>query len=410
MEEVTITHLGRHGDGVADGPTYVPRALPGEIVKGLRKDDVLGDIRIVEPSQDRVSPPCRHFKACGGCNMQHVSDPLVAQWKEGIVKTALEMNHLETTTRAILTSPDRSRRRAKYAARRTKSGAMAGFHGRASGTIVDIQDCPLVENGLQSAPEVARALAEIGGSRKAELSVQCTVTLDGLDVAVEGGKPLDQTLIQTLPVAMTRFGMARLTWNGELVAQNAAPRHKIGSVDVILPPGAFLQATDHAEQMLQACVVEALGNATKVADLFAGCGTFALHLAQTRPVYAVEGDEAMTRALQDAANRSNLTYPVTSATCDLFRNPLYPDELKAFDAVVLDPPRAGAIAQVEQIAQAQVPVIAYVSCDPGSFVRDAAILVEAGYVLDWVQPIDQFRWSSHVELAARLCLPHMLPA
>lgn len=410
MEQVTITHLGRQGDGVCDGPTYVPRTLPGEVVTGTRDGDTLRDVRIVDPSDTRVTPPCTHFKACGGCQMQHAADPVVAVWKEGIIGTALKMNGLKTTLRPILTSPDRSRRRVKYAARRTKSGAMAGFHGRASGTIIDITDCPLVTDSLQNGPAVARALAELGASRKSEMTVQCTATIDGLDVVAEGGKPLDESLMQSLPQVMARFDLARLFWDGELVAQSAAPRHRIGSAEIILPPGAFLQATEHGEKVLQACVSEALGKAHHVADLFAGCGTFALHLAQTRPVHAVESDADMIAALQEGSNRSGLVYPVTTAVRDLFHNPLLPDELARFDAIVLDPPRAGAIAQVEQIAKAQIPVIAYVSCDPGTFARDVTHLVNSGYILDFVQPVDQFRWSSHVELAARLYLPHMLPA
>jgi 23S rRNA (uracil1939-C5)-methyltransferase len=273
--------------------------------------------------------------------------------------------------------------------------------------VIDIRDCVLTSDALRSAPDLARALAGVGASRKGEIGVQVTETLDGLDVMVTGGKPLDQALQQALPEIMHRFGLARLMWDDELVAQAATPRHRIGRADVFLPAGAFLQATAHGEASLQACVREALGQSGRVVDLFAGCGTFALDLADIRPVHAVEGESRMTMALQEAANRGGLTYPVTTETRDLFRNPLLPDELARFDAVVLDPPRAGAAAQVAQIAKARPSCIAYVSCDAGSFARDVAELVAAGYRLDWVQPVDQFRWSPHVELAARLSLPHM---
>lgn len=407
MAELKITHLGRQGDGVAAGPIYVPRALPGEIVSGEIDGDTLVAPKIITPSEHRVKPPCRHFKACGGCQMQHASDVLVAEWKTDIIRTALSHNQIDTEIRPILTSPTHSRRRAKYAARRTKSGSIAGFRAKSSHDIIDIQSCTVTHDALAVGPELTRALAILGASRKGELVAQVTVTQTGLDVSVTGGKPLDRELQQSLPGVMAQFGLARLVWDGDLVAQADPPRHKIGRAEVSLPPGAFLQATAHGEAALQACVMEALAGIGSVVDLFAGCGTFALHMADTRPVHAVEGDAAMTRALQDAANHAGLIYPVSTATRDLFGNPLLLDELAKFEGVVLDPPRAGAAAQIHQIAKAQPAVIAYVSCDPGSFARDVKVLCDAGYRLDWVQPVDQFRWSPHVELAARLSVPHI---
>ena len=406
MPEVTIRALGRQGDGIADGPLFVPRALSGEKVTGKLDGDRLTDIRIVQPSPDRVAPPCRHFKACGGCQMQHASDNLVAEWKLGIVRDALKKQSLTTEIRGVETSPPRSRRRVGLAARRTKTGAIAGFHARASDTVVDVVDCPLIAPELAAAPEFARSLALIGVSRKGTLDVHCTVTLDGLDVVVEGGKPLDRQLRVDLPQLGVRFGVARLTWDGELVAQSAPPRHRIGRAFVELPPGAFLQATEHGERTLQECVLQATEGAVRVADLFSGCGTFALRLAERGPVSAVEAETAMVEALQQAANHGELPYPVRAITRDLFRDALSADELAGFDAVVLDPPRAGAAAQVAELARSDVPVIAYVSCDPSSFARDAAVLVQGGYRLDWVQVVDQFRWSPHTELAARLSRSH----
>ena len=406
MQELEVTALGRQGDGIAEGPVFVPGGLPGEHVSGVIEDGRLTGVRILVPSSDRVKPPCRHFKTCGGCQMQHASDALVADWKLGLVTDALHRQGLSTELRGIETSPPGSRRRARFAARRTKSGAMAGFHARGSDTIVDVQDCALVAPPLARGLELARELAVAGASRKAELGVHCTVTADGLDVAVDGGKPLDRELEVELPQIATRHGVVRLTWDGELVAQSTPPRHRVGRADVILPPGAFLQATEHGESVLQACVLEATEGASSLADLFAGCGTFALRLAEHGPVTAVEGDQAMTIALQQAANRAGLPYPVQALTRDLFHEPLTVEALEKFDAVVLDPPRAGAAAQVEQLAGSEVPIIAYVSCDPASFARDAATLVRGGYNLDWVQVVDQFRWSAHTELAARFSRRH----
>ena len=389
---------------MAEGPIYAPRTLPGERVSGVLEADTLTDIKILTPSDHRVKAPCPHFKACGGCLVQHAADPLVATWKQDIVRSALAYNQIETEIRPILTSPQHSRRRAKYAARRTKSGAIAGFRGRASHDIVDVRDCTVTSAALAHGPDLARVLATLGGSRKSELAVQITEISDGLDVAVEQGKPLDDGLQQELPRLLPQFGIARLTWNGGLVAQSAAPRHRIGEADVRLPPGAFLQATQHGEAALQASVAEAIGAVSSAVDLFAGCGTFALYLASRCRVHAVEGDRGMTDALQTASNTSDLTFPVSTEVRDLFDTPLLDTELARFEAVILDPPRAGAVAQVAQIAMSRVPIVAYVSCDPGSFARDASILCRAGYRLDWVQPVDQFRWSPHVELAARFTL------
>jgi 23S rRNA (uracil1939-C5)-methyltransferase len=406
VQEVDIIALGRQGDGIAEGPVFVPGGLPGERVTGEVVGDRLTEMRIVRPSSERVKPPCQHFRTCGGCQMQHASDALVAEWKLGIVAEALEKQGLRTDIRGIETSPLRSRRRARFSGRRTKAGALGGFHARISDTVVDVVDCPLIAPTLAQGPELSRALAVAGASRKGEVGVQCTATTSGLDVAVEGGKPLDRALRVELPQIAARFGVARLVWEGELVAQEAPPRHRIGRAQVSVPPGAFLQATAHGESVLQDCVLEATEGAARMADLFAGCGTFALRLAERGPVMAVESVCAMTDSLQEAANHAALPYPVEAVTRDLYREPLVPEELERFEAVVLDPPRAGAAAQVAELARSTVPVLAYVSCDPSSFARDAATLVAGGYRLDWVQVVDQFRWSPHTELAARLSRPH----
>ncbi len=406
MQELDIIALGRQGDGIAEGPIFVPGALPGERVAGVVEGDRVRDMRILRPSPDRVKPPCRHFKTCGGCQMQHASDDLVADWKRDIVAEALAKQGLRGEIRGIETSPARSRRRARFAARRTRSGAIAGFHARSSDALVDVQDCPLIAPGLARGLDLARALAVAGASRKHELSVHCTNTADGLDVMVEGGKPLDLALRGELPRIAAQGGVARLTWSGELVAQSAPPRHRIGRAEVGLPPSAFLQATAHGESVLQSCVLEATNGASRIADLYAGCGTFSLRLAEGGPVVAVESDPAMVNALQEAANRADLLHPIRALTRDLVREPLSADELGRFDAVVLDPPRAGAASQVAELARSTVPTVVYVSCDPTSFARDALALVQAGFGIDWVQVVDQFRWSPHTELAARFSRLH----
>lgn len=398
--QVTITRLGHHGDGVADGPVFAPRTLPGEVVSGTLAGTHLEDIRIVTPSPDRVAPPCRHYKACGGCQLQHASDGFVANWKQEIVQSALKSQGLEPELRPILTSPARSRRRATLAVRRTKKGALAGFHGRASDVITQIPECQLLHPAILAGIPMAEALAVHGASRKAALAVTLTLSDEGLDVSVTGGKPLDGRLQQILAQLTQTHGAARLAWDGEVIAMSAPPAQIFGTARVVPPPGAFLQATPEGEAALVAAVREIADGASQIADLFAGCGTFSLPLAAGAEVLAVEGDAQMVQALDQGWRTAQGLKQLTAQARDLFRRPLLPDELARFEAVVLDPPRAGAAAQVAELARAKVARIAYVSCYPVSFARDARVLVDAGYGMDWVQVVDQFRWSAHTELAA----------
>ncbi|WP_299619102.1 class I SAM-dependent RNA methyltransferase [uncultured Tateyamaria sp.] len=407
MTTLTIERLGQQGDGVAKGPIFVPLTLPGEVVSGTLDGDTLTDMRIETPSDQRVSAPCPHFRSCGGCSLQHASDAFVADFKRGIVVTALAVQGVEAEVRPTLTSPDRSRRRASFAARRTKKGAMVGFHGRKSDTIVPVPSCVLVTPELAAAQPVAEALAITGASRKAALSVTVTSSLEGLDVAVTGGKPLDGPLRIALAAICETHRLARLTWDDEMIGMRHPPHQRMGKARVAPPPGAFLQATAHGQQVLTDLVTEIVGSAKAVADLFAGCGTFALPLAENAEVYAYENAPEMIDALDAGWRQAQGLKLVTSEVRDLFQRPLMPDELARFDAVVIDPPRAGAAAQIAELARAEVPKIAHVSCNPQTFARDAKTLSDAGYILDWVQPVDQFRWSAHVELVGAFRLAHI---
>ena len=404
----TIERLGHQGDGIASGPLFAPRTLPGEIVTGVVQGQSLTDIRIEQPSEHRVQAPCRHYKSCGGCQLQHVSDDFVAQWKTDIVRNALISRGLETEFRPILTSPAHSRRRATIAVKRTKKGAMAGFHGRASDVITEIPDCHLLAPDLMAALPMAEDLAIIGASRKAPLSVTITTSEVGLDVLVRNGKPLDGPLRIQLAQAVERHKLARLTWDDEPLGMEQPPTQRFGVARVCPPPGAFLQATPEGEAALVSAVRDAVGSARRIVDLFAGAGTFSLPLATGAEVHAVEGEREMMQALEQGWRKAQGLKKVTTETRDLFRNPLLVEDLRkfgqVFDAVVIDPPRAGAEAQVHELAKAKLPTISYVSCNPITFARDAEVLVSAGYRLNWVQVVDQFRWSSHTELAASLSL------
>lgn len=398
---VTIDRLGRLGHGIAAGPIYVTEALPGEVVEGTLDGDKLLDTRIITPSPDRVRPPCRHARICGGCQLQHASDDFVAGWKAEVVRSALAGQGLAARFLAPHTSPPGSRRRATLSARRTKGGVQLGFHARASDTIVLVPDCQVLHPGIVASFPGLEALVTLGGSRTAELSLQVTLTRGGPDVVVTGGKPLDAALRLDLARLVESHGFARLTWEDETVALRDRPVLSFGASNVVPPAGAFLQATADGEAALLSGITHALGDQKRVVDLFAGLGTFALPLAATVEVHAVEGDRAMTAALELAARHTPGLRRLTVEARDLFRRPLEPDELQGFTAAVIDPPRAGAEAQTEALARSKLPVIAAVSCNPVTFARDARVLVAAGYALDWVQVVDQFRWSTHVELVAR---------
>ncbi len=405
MTEYKIRRLGHHGDGIADGPLFAPVTLPGEVVTGDPVDQALENVRIVTPSPDRVAAPCRHFKACGGCKLQHASDAFVADWKVGVVRSALDAHDLETEFRPIQTSPAQSRRRATFAAKRTKKGAMAGFYGRASDVVIEIPDCQLLHPDLMGGLKVAEELALIGTSRKAALAVTVTLADSGLDVAVAQGKPLDGPLRMALAQLCEQLGLARLTWEDEVIAMRQPPLQRFGRAQVLPPPGAFMQATKQGETALLASVREAVGDAAHIADLFAGCGTFALPLSEKARVHAVESEAEMLAALDQGWRMAEGLKPVTTEARDLYRRPMLPDEMKKLDAIVIDPPRAGAERQVVEICLAKVPRVAFVSCNPVTFARDAQMLCKAGYRLNWVQVVDQFRWSSHVEIAASFTQP-----
>ncbi|QMU59350.1 MAG: class I SAM-dependent RNA methyltransferase [Boseongicola sp.] len=398
MATVTIERLGHLGDGIAPGPIYAPRVLPGEQVTGEINGDRMSAPKILQPSHHRVSALCRHYKVCGGCAVQHASDDFVSIWKADIVERALASHGLRSTIRKISTSPLSSRRRAVLSGRRTKKSATVGFHATASDIIHEIPDCRILTSSLVGALPVLKDITRIGATRKSELRLAVTDTESGIDLSVHTGRSLDMDLRQQLAAIAEQNGLARITWDNEIVAQSCEPILKIGTSPVPIPPGAFLQATSEGEAALISSVEEALGPTKSVADLFAGCGTFALSLAQMMDVHAVESDAASLHALDAGWRHSTRTKLVTTEKRDLFRRPLTPDELQRFEGVVIDPPRAGVQSQAEQLANSGIGRIAAVSCNPVTFARDAAILTKSGYRLIWVDIVDQFRWSAHVEL------------
>ena len=392
--EQKVQNLNLKGQGrLSDGST-VARVLPGETVFF----DVKNGPRIIKPSSERVTASCRHYKGCGGCSLMHASDGFVANWKTDVVRTALSAHSIETEILPIMTSPENSRRRAKFSGTRTKKGALVGFHSRASETIVAIPDCKLVSPEMLDAFPVLDELTKLAASRKSEVQITVTTSPSGLDLSVSTEKSISTDLRMTLAELAQTHQIARLSWNNETIVEILTPNQKFGEAWIKVPPGAFLQATNAGEAALVTAVLEIVEGAKNVVDLFAGCGTFSLSLARASEVHAVESESDMLTALDDGWRQAVGLKRISTETRDLFRRPLEVDELSKFEAAVIDPPRAGAVAQISNLANSKIETIAMVSCNPVTFARDAKTLAVAGYRLNWVLPVDQFRWSSHVEM------------
>ena len=388
----TITSLGHKGEGVAeiDGrKVFVPLALPGEVVE-IEADGERGSLlRVIIPTPGRIAPFCPHFGACGGCQLQHMDRASYEAFKIGLVETPLHFAGIEQRVTRFIDAAGDGRRRATLHARHEG----AGYMRLRSHQVHDIDACPILVPALARAPEIARSVMQAIG----EADVSFTATLTGLDVAVRTERK--QARADRLAPLAGRFKLARLALNGEMVLQAQAPVIEMGRARVELPIGSFLQATEAAEAALAEYVLGAVGKARTVADLFCGIGPFALRLAEQRPVIAFDSDKPAVAALDKAWRFAKGIREVTARPRDLFRDPLTQFELN-YEAVVLDPPRAGAEAQVRELAKSKVKTVVMVACDARTFARDAAILVAGGYGVGEIVAVDQFTQSAHVEIAA----------
>lgn len=394
----TIVRVAALGDGVSEDGRHVPLAAPGDTVRADGS---------VAPGPHHQTPPCRHFPRCGGCQLQHLDDESYAQFLTDRVQGALAGQGLEATIRAPMVSPPHSRRRATLHAERRGSQIVLGYAEAGSHALIDLAECPVLHPDLAAMLQPLRQLLGVLMTGKRGVDVHLALVDQGIDMVVIGVEAAGLVAAEAISAFGAAYRLARLAiddrdrpevrWEPDTVTVT------FGGAVVAVPPGAFLQATEHGEAVLLAAVKEMVGTPATLADLFAGLGTFALGVAPRAKVYAAEASRDAIAALKSAAARAGRL--LVTEHRDLYRRPLTVAELNRFEAIVLDPPRAGAREQAEALAACEADVIAYVSCNPSSFARDAKVICAGGFQLDWVQPVGQFRWSTHVELVARFRRP-----
>jgi len=407
-ERLVIDHVGHHGDGVAmsgGSKIYVPYTLGGETVEVApvpgHHPDRRRLITVEAASPARITPFCPHFGVCGGCAIQHWDAEPYHAWKRELVVTTLAQGGIDCEVAPLVDAHGLGRRRITLHARMgTHDVLKVGFAAANSHDIVPIDRCPILDPHLDGAIEAAWAIAEPLISMGKPLDIQITATDSGLDVDVRGSGTLSTAMIGRLSRVAEQHRLARLTRHGELVLMRSPPVVSIGTAQVALPPGSFLQATVEGEERLAALASAHCKRGKYIADLFCGVGPFALRLAAKSRIAAFDSDAGAVAALQKAATSTSGLKPVKAEARDLFRRPLMPQELRDYDTVVFDPPRQGAQAQATQLAASKIPVVVAISCNVTTFARDAKILIDGGYKIEGVTPVDQFRHTPHVELVA----------
>ncbi len=406
MQDVLIDKVGFQGDGLTRDGVVVPLTLPGERVSVRQGKERVELAELLEASPDRVAPPCRHFTACGGCALQHWDMKAYSAWKREVVEAQLRRAGLETEIAPVLTTPPASRRRVGLHARKVGKAVEIGYKMRRSWSLVPIVECPIAEPAIVRAlPHLRQLAAPLFEHPKSAPILHITASRTGLDIDISGVERTRSGGLSAdarMQIAMTagEADFARVTMGGEILYEVRKPRMAFGKAVVSLPPGSFLQASEASEADMVRLVKAGVAGASKVADLFCGAGTFTFPLAESAVVHALDGAGEAVAALKSAIATAPGLKTINAEVRDLFRRPLLAEEMKGLDAVVFDPPRAGAEAQSLEIARSKVARVVAVSCNPQTFVRDAKILAVNGFSLDSVTPIDQFLWSSHVELVA----------
>ncbi len=406
IAEAEIVEIGARGDGVAivDGEKiFTPYSAPGDVAR-ISYRGGRGEIEsLIAESPNRGVAPCPYYGDCGGCGLQHLSLDYYRDWKRKLVVDALAReNFSEEIIAPMYACPPASRRRAAFAVRRTAGGVVFGFNERGASRIVAIDHCLVLAPALSEAVPRLLALASAAPARWRTFDLQVTYCDNGLDVVLTGGDASDDLTgpeSMALTEAAQDAGIVRLTTDGAPLAMFEMPVVRFGGAPVAVAPGGFLQASAEGEAALTSFVINHTKDAKRIADLFSGCGTFALPLAGGAAVNAFDSDAPAIAALDAASRSAGLRFPLRAERRNLFERPLSAEELKPYEAVVFDPPRAGARAQAETLAHSSVPVVVGVSCNPASFARDASILRAGGYSLSQLLPVDQFVFSAHVELA-----------
>lgn len=384
--QVTIEHLNWRGEGVGVGQTF-RNVLAGETV-----DAATG--QVIRASVERIEAFCKYYERCGGCQLQHWQQAPYQDWKKNLVTVALLKRGIEFPVGEIIDAHGAGRRRVSLHVRRREGAVIAGFMAARSHDLIDIDQCPILVPALQNSTDIARKL----GSKLGDCDVSLTAADNGLDVSIKAERKIADEQIPRLASLVAELNLARLTINGNMVATRAIPVVSIGKALVQMPPGSFLQAAKAGEETLASLVMNSLGKAKSVADLFCGIGPFALRIAEKAKVTAIDSDKPAIAGLTQAVRLTSGIKPLKAEVRDLMREPLVANELKEFDAVVFDPPRAGAEAQARQLAKSNIKTVVAVSCDPASFARDAEILVAGGYKMKSLTAVDQFKWTSHVEI------------
>jgi 23S rRNA (uracil1939-C5)-methyltransferase len=402
MREWRIQAVGAQGDGLSEG-NFIPLTLPGELVTAEIANGRGELVDILEASAERVTPPCKHFGDCGGCAFQHWAAEPYLDWKRDQVRYQLAREGLETEILPTFAAPAASRRRVALHARGGKGGARLGFKERRSWNLVKIEECPVTHPKLVAAfPALARLAAPFLEHPKSAPTLHVTITATGLDIDVtgveakSGGLSADARVRAAMIAGEADF--ARVTMAGEMIYMARQPMMKLGPAIVALPAGSFLQAVPQAEKAMVEFAVEAAQGAARIVDLYSGVGTFTFRLAEIGGVYAADSSAPAIAALKGAVGTATGLKAITAEARDLARRPVLSTELKKVDVAVLDPPRAGALEQHVEIAKSKVARVVGVSCNPATFARDAKVLVDAGFRLERVLPVDQFLWSPHIEL------------
>ncbi|MEL7542730.1 MAG: hypothetical protein AAGJ70_03045 [Pseudomonadota bacterium] len=400
MSEVTITAIGGNGDGLAITPdgdrVFIPTALPGETWDTRERPA----IRTSAPAEDRVAPPCTHFTVCGGCTAQHMARKTYRNWKVSRLQDALSRANLAPDITDLWQAEPGTRRRLTLEAHRDGKEITIGLAAAKSHARFDMTECPVANPKLVATLDPLRALCRSQLSPHGAARITLTTVRDGVAIAI-AAKPRDIASDRVRPDTMSDIlaaGICQVTLNDDVLVASARPTLTLGSATTSLPNGSFLQAVPEAEIAMQTLVCQALSKERKIIDLFAGLGTFALPLAKTARVTASDSDRDGLEALAHTAKAASGIKPLTTLRRDLFREPLSARELKDFTGAVINPPRAGADAQTRAIAASTLRTVTMVSCNPKTFARDARTLVEAGFALGKVHPLDQFLWSPHLEV------------